>query len=397
MMFRVFRPIIIGILLFILINGAVTVAVNHIPSLREELNLKADNLLPYKLQEIAKIQPQNLDVLFLGTSQTNDGFSTHAFDEAFPEKVRSFNMGLPGSAYGVILSYLKVHITHYGKPKLVLLEVSDLLAQKDDDHFYVPMLQYKTLINQYPSLFSDFWKNPLLSFKIRKELFFSMPSAIYEFRPLFSPLRIQSAVTKGGSILINKTLQVLFHINTPIISQEAEAHEQVSTSSEHFQDDQTLPMGWTPRDMIPMLETPGGVKTNARLARNYYIGHVTQPDFTNLIHLLNYCQQEKINVVLVSWPNHPDYDKLFQKTPFSKPFYTGVQQIVQQYHLPYINMEEGTPYQLTQFYSDTRHLNAQGAIIFSRLLAQKLAVLPQVKALFQNKPIQVASAHKSEK
>ncbi len=103
-------------------------------------------------------------MLFLGTSMTNNGFSTSVFEQAMPVPTSSFNMGLPASRYNNHLEILDYIVGHYGKPKLTL---------KEDAHYTTDLAQ------------------PLLSWPERLETVFSSFSSLYRYRDCVNPLVVQ--------------------------------------------------------------------------------------------------------------------------------------------------------------------------------------------------------------
>src|SRR5690242_12014418 len=121
------RPILIGILLFALLNVGTTLVVTH-SGLNGKFHRSMENLLPDKLAMLADAQP---GILVLGTSQTNNDFDTADFDAQVPNGLTSFNLGLPGTRYDVMQANLEAYRRRYGNPRLLILEVSPTIMERN--------------------------------------------------------------------------------------------------------------------------------------------------------------------------------------------------------------------------------------------------------------------------
>jgi hypothetical protein len=104
--------------------------------------------------------------------------------------------------------------------------------------------------------------------------------------------------------------------------------------------------------------------------------------------LLSWCRAQEIPVVLVSWPNHPAFLKVFQESRLSRDYEAGLERLLGQYPVPVINLNRELPGSQSEteggLFADPRHLTPQGAEYFSRRLAMDVLSLPQAKVALQS-------------
>ncbi len=372
----IYRPILIGILLFLVLNGSVALFLGN-PHLDQHINAKYGNYLPLKLALISKANPKHLDVLFLGTSQTNNGFDTTAFEQGAPVKLNSFNMGLPGNEYDVMLSYLKAHCQRYGPPKLLLLELSPTIQERDSSHFFIPSLFYRSLMAHYPHLWPFVLKTPLINWNVKQEVLLSAFSGLHQFRRTFSPVSLLTKFISGLGHLADK-IGVVSAYKGPL-TLEAQPSDP-NLLPQYHQD--TL-KGWSPKPESPLMRTPKGIQQITEEARKYFLDPLPPIDFGKLEAVLIYCRQHRIPVVLVTWPNRPEFVRLYQQSRFYGPFHQGTLTIPAKYHVPYIDLGELPVAVFGNLYADPRHLKPEGAMLYSHRLANELFKQPEVSRLFQ--------------
>lgn len=379
------RPILVGIASFALMNLIVTLCITFSP-LNQKFNFNYGNFLPAKLAMLKSHSPSKLDVLFMGTSQTNNGFITSEFEKATGKPLNSFNLGLPNNHYDIMLAYLQFHQQRFGKPKLLLVELSPSIQEKDAYLYYLPALYYRTLIEQAPNLAGTYLKNPLLAKNVKQELFFSSLSSLHQYRFTFSPVNLLSKVSGKLNSLSG------FH---DAAADAEPVYEEDSTSTNSIQPSMPIdPMmtekGWYPKEQSPHMTTPAGIQLSVAEAKKYYIDQQKTVYFDKLQALLAYCQQQQIQVVLVSWPNHPAFLKVFEQSSLNIAYQQGLQALSSQTHTPIINLNQAIPATQTQteggLFADPRHLTPQGAKLFSTILARQLAHLPQGQTLIQSSP-----------
>lgn len=366
------RPIVLGVLVFAVLNLFLSAGITFSP-LNSKFNFKYGNFLPTKLAMLQAAQPQQLDALFLGTSQTNNGFIPSAFTQQTQIKV--FNLGLPNNRYDLMETYLRVYSQQYGKPKKVLVEVSPSIQEKDSAMVYLPALYYRTILEQAPSQLPSVLLNPEVSLEIKKELVFAGISALRQYRLSFSPVN-----------LLDKVAGKLPHLGE-VPTAQADTPDVVS-GAEATRDDEDYGIaitpemtqyGWFPKAQSVHMKTPEGLKASIAEAKKYYIDPQPSVNFEKLTHLVAWCQSQGIEVVLVTWPNHPAYRRTFEASHLAKPYHTGLAQLLQTTGVPLIDLNDDIPafQRMDQagYFADPRHLTAPGAEYFSHRLAQRLETL----------------------
>jgi hypothetical protein len=388
------RPILGGVLLFAICNLVLTAGVTLSP-LNRKFNFSYGNFLPTKLEMLKQANPAHLDVLFLGTSQTNNGFIPSTFEKASGRAINSFNLGLPNNRYDIMQSCLQAHIQHYGKPKLVLIELGPSIQEKNSYFYYLPALYYRTLIEREPTLASQWLSNPLVAWNVKKELLLSSFSSLYQYRFTFSPINLLSKVSGKLKQLTDRLGGTAVAAESSATSSKVTAEKQPQPLPQTSQNHPTLVItpemmakGWYPKDQSTNMLTPDGVRLSIEEARDYYIRHLNEIHFDKLKSLLAYCNQENIPVVLVSWPNHPAFNREFHESPLSFTYVTGAQQLAQATHTPIIDLNQNVPSTFSDnqggFFADPRHLTPDGADRFSKILAQRLFKLAVVKREFDH-------------
>lgn len=379
------RPIVAGIASFALMNLVLTLGITFSP-LNSKFNFNYGNFLPTKLAMLKAHQPQKLDVLFMGTSQTNNGFITSEFERASGKPLNSFNLGLPNNRYDIMLAYLQYHQQRFGKPRLLLVELSPSIQEKDAYLYYLPALYYRTLIEQAPNLTGTYLKNPLLAQNVKQELLFSSLSSLRQYRFTFSPVNLLGKASAKLNSLSN--LHDAAANAEPISEAEGAPASQASPAMpiEPIMTEK----GWYPKEQSPHMTTPAGIRLSVAEAKRYYIVQQKTVHFDKLRMLLAYCKQQRIPVVLVSWPNHPAFLKAFAQSRLNVDYQQGLQALLSQTHTPVINLNHSIPASQSEtnggLFADPRHLTPEGAKLFSGMLAHQLAHLPEGRTLIQSYP-----------
>jgi hypothetical protein len=370
------RPFAIALLLFLVFNVGIT-WITNIPKVQRHLDTWIANRLPEKHELLSQKGLLPIDILALGSSLTDNGFAPPAFEQAAPYPVQVFNMGLSASRYDVLEAVLKYHIGHFGKPRLLLLEVGDFMLEKQDLFSYMPMLYYQTLMTLDPNLQDEIMKAPFLPLEDRNELFFSRLSGLYRYRHLFSPIVIQIKLTKhlqkhfsNGAKRAQPNSDMVL-VNT------------IQEPDEYRLSDQKL-KGWHPTRIGPSMQTEAGARLNAMLLKPMHIDTMAKLDFTKLTRLLDYCRTQQIPVVLVQYPMHPQYISILKASGYETPFMDGVDQVAHEYHLPYFNYNRNDFIRQPRWYTDARHLSKVGAIAVSRHLAQDIFSNPELRTILQS-------------
>ncbi len=370
---------ILGVVGFVVLNLLFTILVTFSP-LNQRFNFKYGNFLPAKLQMLKVYGPSSVNVLFLGTSQTNNGFIPALFDARLGHGVKSFNVGLPNNRYDIMLAYLQFHQRQYGKLQLVLLELSPSIQEKESRHYYLPALYYRTLIEQEPAQTFAYLSNPLLADNVKQELLTSSFSSLRQYRNTFSPVKMLDKV--GGKVQqVTQRLPVL--ANTPAMAETpsdgsvASSPDGADTPPPAWVTDEQLAAGWYPKAQSAHMKTPQGVRESVAEARKYYIDGQPSVNFEKLRALLAYCKREGIPVALVTWPNHPAFVREFQRSPLSIDYQRGVVRLLQESPVLRVDLNHHLPAeplaQQVGLFADPRHLTPEGAKRFTETLADTIS------------------------
>jgi hypothetical protein len=374
------RPILLGTIGFVALNLLFTAGVTFSP-LNQRFNFKYGNFLPAKLAMLKTHHPEKLDVLFMGTSQTNNGFIPRVFEQASGHPINSFNLGLPNNRYDIMLAYLQYHQYCYGKPKLLLVELSPSIQEKDAYLYYLPALYYRTLIEQAPNLAGTYLSNPLLAENVKQELLWSSFSSLHQYRYTFAPINVISKVS--GKL---KSLSGFHDASAEAAPTYTDDDSDTPADTSMQFDPSYTEKGWYPKPQSPHMKTPDGVQLSVAEARKYYIDQQKDVQFDKLKTLLEYCKQQQIPVVLVSWPNHPAFLSVFEHSKLNSQYQAGLQQLLHEEPATIINLNREIPasQKTTEggLFADPRHLTPDGAKLFSAKLAQDVFSLPQVQYWF---------------
>ena len=365
-----FRPLWIGVLLFFLANAVLTVGITASP-LNAKFNFSYGNYLPVKTAMLNRQQAP--DVLFLGTSQTNNGFATHIFEAESAGEVTAFNLGLPNNRYDVMRYTLQHYIHRYGKPKVLLLELSPTIQEKGGGQFYLPALYYRSLLEREPGLAVELVQDPLIAPAVKQELALASLSGFYQYRHTFSPVNLLGKVSEKVSALMAKL---------PLAG-AAFASEEAPAASPALQQTAALPAnamerGWFPKDGTEVMQTPEGARQSAVEARRYFLDPIERMNFEKLDALLTYCREENLTVVLVSWPNHPDFVAELNRGPHGAPYRQGLHALLKKHPVPVITLQ-ATPQEQRVLFADPRHLTAEGAQRYTAELARRVLNLSSVQ------------------
>ena len=330
-MLRLYSPAAIGALLAVLASAALLLWITFFPMKNPQAYVGSGNLLPLKLSLVEEKTPE---LLFMGTSQTNNGFSTLDFEKAAPGTLRSFNLGMPNNQYEVMLSYLKLHVARHGRPAMLLVDLSPTILVERSPHYGKQTRIYKQFLEN----------NPWVPVEVKAAIFrlaFSAAGTIYQFRQDYSPLTwITAAVGKS------QPPQVIW-------------------------DRTTMDGGWTPKPRSPLMDSPEGYKKILAETRKYFLDDLPPMHFGRLHDLLNYCKEQEIPVTLVTWPNKEDFLAMMQEDGMYDLFSEGARNTASKFGAHWIDLnlhnKEGVG-----FYSDPRHLTPKGAAHFSALLAREV-------------------------
>lgn len=325
------KPFIIALVFFILMDFGVTFT-----PIEAWLNREYQNALTVKLEDINKFPPdQSPDILFLGSSRVNNGFDTITFEKLAPYPVQVYNLGLPTGDYYLFALLLENYLKKHKKPKLLLIELNDF-GLKSTYFSDINSMYYRTLLTRDPLLAIRLFPSPLLSFRYKKEIFFNTLSGIYRYRSLLAPNYLAYIFRRG-----------------PMPEMK-------------FMD------GWSPRNREIGKKEEHIFVLSAKDAMQKLLADYQKTDTRQLEYLLNVAKKASIPTVLVEFPNHPSYQTLFDKSPYRMAFADAARSLQEKYQISIINLNTQHPPDVSRLFFDARHLNAQGATYYTKLLAANL-------------------------
>jgi hypothetical protein len=326
---QLYRPFFITLAVIVLLDRLILFA-----PVSNFLDDRIQNALKIKLEQL---QPdgEDLDILFLGTSRTNNGFATPIFAKEASANV--YNMGLADGDYAIFLQVLKYLAEHQKKPHRLYLEVSNVLfkpAHLSDNS----VLYYRTLFGGQPAKALHILQMSTLSWRDKQEIGLTYLSGIYRYRTVI-----------GVRALAKYAAHYL-------------AGNQFSKSN-YLQ-------GWKPAKTEMIMGKSPQMKQKAQEVLYQQMSNYDQPDTNRFRQLLDFCKEEEIPVILVEWPTHPIYDDLFHHYPLAEKYDTTIKSIAQQYHLPLIQLQKNLPKEKQDlFFAEPGHLNESGAVYFTKKLS----------------------------
>lgn len=347
-MLKPLKPFLIALVGFVVMDFLMLAVINC-SAVGLQMDQAAGNILPSKLDSIRKNHPKQINVLALGTSVTDMGFAPRAFEKEAPLNINSFNMGLSGSRHDVLRDYLRYHIENFGKPKLLIVEVTDVILGYDN---YLTNLQRQTLASKDGSYTWEVLRNPVLKFQDKQDYFLTLFNPFLRYRSALSPVSVMYKMLGKG------------HKNNEL-SPSTKGQEALLQT-------ETL-KGWSPKTEISAnMLTSSGIDHEVALMRERHLSKIKQVDFSMLKYLLDYCSDNHLNVVLVEWPSHPRYMATLKQQQIYPDYQKQLHYIAKQYNAPIVTLPVLSERKAAPLYTDGRHMSAKGAEYYSHLLAQKL-------------------------
>jgi len=304
------------------------------------LNEQLRNYLSHKLDGLKKQNAHPLDVLMIGTSRSLYGFSPPVFTQTAPQFRQVFNMGLVAGDYYLFKLFLQDYIATYGKPRLILLEACDLILNtdrtSDTNNIY-----YRTLLLQNPHAFQQIIQSPMLSVKEKEEILLGSVSGLYRYRTLLAPANLKN---------------LIFH---PAMTRQ----NNLSMAALN---------GWTPRTITLADETPNDQAELIQKRVDAVYGQYQHINLTRLVDLLAFCRAQHIPVVLMEWPVHPAFQQKMDAIPVAKRAQQSIEALQKQFHLRMITLPAPPLPEANRYFSDADHLSEEGALVYTRRLAETL-------------------------
>jgi hypothetical protein len=307
------------------------------PFVSSRLERAIPNSLADKITLLKAEEHHRSDIIFLGTSQTNNGFMTEIFEKNFPKPIKAYNLALRSGDYYLFKLFLQYYVQHYGKPKLLLLEVNEVLFNKQQYYFtQFNNLHYREMMTQKPELFSQIFINSPLAIDDKVDIFFSLISGVYRYRGELEIHRVKNII-KGT------------------LPKKPTYHK-----------------GWDALLMKPLMSHPSEMKQYIDEQVSLISKQQNQFDSSKLEGLLNYCQQEQIPVVLIRWPVNQQLRISIEKTKLYALYEKRINQVSRKYHLVLIDLYQQNFASPLGLFSDPRHLSPIGAELYTSELAHKI-------------------------
>ncbi len=327
-----YLPFLIALCIVLLAEGVIA-----LPAVSGWMDAQVKNVLKRKQALVAQDNPRQMDVLALGSSRTHNGFAANAFEASAEKPINAFNMGLPTGDYYIYSLVLKDFVRQYGKPRLVMLDASEFLFNRNLKSGY-NTLYLSTLIQQNPELAQSIWQSPFLDAEDKKEIVLSGLSGLYRYRVLLRPKTLAKMALKG------------LPVKSPLYD------------------------GWEPLpDKISIMSSEQrAIEAAENTARKFYQDYPaidTQP----FEALVTYCRESGIPVVMVRWPLHPTFVRTFETYPIQRDYDALLKRIATQYDVALVDLN--TQAQLAsdgQNFRDPSHLSESGAKTFSAILARQV-------------------------
>ncbi len=357
------RPFIIAITIFILLNALLRLGAVFTP-LGGSLDFVMGNKLPVKMATLEayqnKLQKTNqppVNTLAIGTSVTHNGFASHVFDKTFGNNTRSFNMGIPASNPHLLRTFLEHYVNEYGPPQLLIIEATDTVLSLDN--LYMPAIQHLTLINQNFDFLNVMGPDSYLDQKEKEHLALLSACTICHYRAYLSPL-----------VWTNKTIKQRFFPNQASKT-ASDTHNNFSGYSGPY--DQLNEQGWNPTSFPAAMRTSKGKIREAKIVEKRHLSHIKTVDLHQVKNLLDYCQKNNIQAVLVQWPRLPEYMAILKTTPLYNDFQNQLTKLGKQYNAPvidleYVSIQSNYPI----IFESTYHLEGHSATVYTKALANIL-------------------------
>lgn len=258
----------------------------------------------------------NADIIILGSSKAWLQISPKDFEEAF--KMSTYNLGMDGHHFRMQKWRLDVYLKHNKKPKYLI----QVFAQRDLDN---PPIDYE--YNQFiPYLnegyISRFGNHGYLGY-------------LDYFVPLYKYCH-QTGMLESALISFAKT---------PENNHNNGKYKGFFSYDEH----------WNDSSLVAVKKSnPHGIKAE--------IDPVTYAD---LLDMIKYCKEQKIDLIVVSPPTYIDFQKLLiNQDEIIKKY----EDLSKKYHFKMLNYLQDTICRDTAMFYNFNHLNTRGVKIFNKQL-----------------------------
>lgn len=325
------RLLTLTLLCFLLLEGFLRLppVENHLERIMFNEIAHKNKLLFYQ----PKIKQYPPDILAFGTSRTRFGFNPEVFDKTLQLSETSFNLGASSASPLLHRFWLEQYIYHYGKPKLVLLEVPEFVFNK---HYAdSETLHYlRSTAQEHPIRFIRTVITAPYPWDKKRDILLTTFWDMYRYREFLK---------------LSKCFKTLF----------ADPHKRYQW--------RYAPNGWLAKNEAFNTETSQKqLKTFQEKALKSY-----EPDVTSARHFLAYARSQGIPVILVQWPVSQAFYNLDQEQHVYTPYLNSIRQLQIEFHVPFVNLNDTVPdAHQTRYFADAHHLNTSGASVMSDALAK---------------------------
>ncbi len=291
-----------------------------------------DNMIPIQVAIHGYTFVPN--ILFMGNSRVAAGIKpsviTQVSTESLGDPIKSYNLGVGSSPFGIHYLLLK-HLVQQGKqPKVLIYGFVDnelTVATFFDD----PYLAQISEMADFPILFDK----SLLNIDSRSDLVVQKVSRLYRYR-----------------FIIRKVLCDKFTKNQVDKS-------KISNSKNGFQDFHNLvrkeSINQLIKDELSRYETLYSSQKNWRFT----------PSKTYLEAFINLAIQSKIKLIFVEMPITRLHNQMAQKSIYKKEYFEQLRRYLKNYDIPLYTLSD---IESDNDIPDTMHLSDQGATSFTKIL-----------------------------
>jgi hypothetical protein len=353
--FKAIRPFLLAIVAMLLFNLFLGL-VYPLSGLQDKTELKYGNAFISKWQSLQR--DSSTQGVFLGTSQTNNGFSAPVYFKQTGSLV--FNFGLPSAHYPVMQAVLEKYLLENPSPQVVFIELNARLLYAENTHAFMQALYFSRIISPLQQLQ---WASQL-SPDIRQELLWGQLFPLRRYRQSWSPINFfnQSAVK----------------FNTLFEPRSQDLSRSIPVTPIH----NTFPLyGWEPRDEQQAMQSQVLQPKLLEEASQYFLAGLNTWQPERLNPLLTRCKKSHLNCVWVVWPNYTGFQALQNRLGIEARQAEMIS-VVKAQGFPVVDLRETSPApcqgkQEMRCYSDPVHLSRTAAEAYTQQLSlTALAVRP---------------------
>lgn len=315
---------------------------------------KADN--PINEINIFNFIPDGIEVANVGSSHGQYGLN---WSSLLKEKgIKSFNFALTSQSFEYDYALINMHKDEFADGALLFIPVSyfsfNQEATNPKDVEAISVRYYRLLSPEY---------NP--DYSLYKDLVtvrFPVLSAGEDIVEIFKPPVTFPSLSENRQ-------NTVYAAEEPANISDTSKDSPEAPSAETIYDAET----------IQTFESKGLARYQRHFeGKEEYFEEDKIQDLENLIEL---CQRENITPILITMPFTKYYNQ-YVSEEFMYGFYSTIKDVVDTYGLTYYDYSHDERFQNNlQYFADADHLNDEGAIYFTEMLAEEI---PELKAYIEN-------------